>query len=148
MGWTNSHLHELEIEKVRYINPEHDPDDFDTEHVRAKNEKRAKLFEVAKLGDSFFYRYDFGDGWDHEVKVEAVLEKDEIFHYPVCTEGAGACPPEDCGGMGGYGELIEHINKPKHKEHRATLRWLGGQFDPSSFDANRINRDGLWRKRW
>lgn len=148
MGWTNSHLHEFEIDGKRYINPEYDLDEFDTDYPKAINTKRMKLIDIEKNIDHFEYRYDFGDGWRHKIKIEKILLKAEEFHYPICLEGAGACPPEDCGGMGGYGELLEHLKNSKHKEHRSTLRWLGGQFDPHSFDPNRVNRDGLWQKRW
>lgn len=148
MGWSNSHLHEFEIEGKRYINPDDDEDDFDPDYPRAFNEKKVKLCDVANLIDVFEYRYDFGDGWRHYIKVEKILEVDEIYNYPVCIAGAGACPPEDCGGLGGYGELLEHVKNPKHEEHRSTMRWLGGQFDPNSFDPNRINRDALWVRRW
>ena len=34
---------------------------------------------------------------------------DERWHYPVCTAGHGACPPEDCGGPAGYDAFLrEH----------------------------------------
>ena len=148
MGWTNSHLHEFEIDKKRYINPEHDPDDFDPDHSRARDEKKLKLLEISQAVNTFEYRYDFGDGWRHKIVVEDIMPKNEIYHYPVCLDGAGACPPEDCGGMGGYGELLKQIKNKRHEEHRSTMQWLGGQFNPESFDANRVNRDGLWKKRW
>ena len=148
MGWTDSHLHEFEVEGVRYGHPMIDPDDLDLGYPRAKDEKRFKLADVLKEGMSFQYRYDFGDDWVHEIKVEAISEKRKDRIYPVCVAGSGACPPEDCGGFGGYEELLEQIRNPKHPEHESTLIWLGGQFDPNSFDANRVNRDWLWRKRW
>ena len=50
-----------------------------------------------------------------------------------------ACPPEDCGGIWGYYELLEAVNNPKHEEHQEMLDWLGGQFDPGRFDLQKIN---------
>ena len=54
-------------------------------------------------------------------------------------DGENACPPEDCGGIWGYYELLKAVKNPKHKEHREMLDWLGGQFDPGHFDLKKIN---------
>jgi hypothetical protein len=55
--------------------------------------------------------------------------------YPLCLEGARACPPEDCGSVWGYGDFLEAIANPKHEEHKSMLEWVGGRFDPEGFDA-------------
>ncbi len=92
----------------------------------AFNEKKVEIADVLSKKDRFKYSYDFGDNWNHSIKVEEIEEPNEIFNYPLCVDGANACPPEDCGAMA----------------------WLGGQFNPISFDANRVNRDGLWGSKW
>ena len=69
-GWWNYHLHEFEVGRARYGVP--DPDeDFGPP---ARDERRTRLDKVAKVGSSFRYTYDFGDYWEHQIKVEKVLE--------------------------------------------------------------------------
>jgi hypothetical protein len=60
---------------------------------------------------------------------------------PACIKGKRACPPEDCGGIWGYEELLETISNPKHPDHEDMLEWLGGEFDPEEFDLEAINED-------
>jgi hypothetical protein len=55
---------------------------------------------------------------------------------PECIDGAYACPPDDCGGVGGYENLLEIINDPNHEEHESMVEWLVGGFDPDKFDIS------------
>ncbi len=99
------------------------------------DERRVRLDEIATLGSSFDYTYDFGDGWDHRITVEKVLPATGDTPTPACIGGRRACPPEDCGGPWGYGELLAILADPTHPEHRARVEWLGRPFDPEAFDA-------------
>ena len=87
----------------------------------------------------FTYDYDFGDGWEHVLEVEKVLLPQKGVRYPVCLDGARACPPEDVGGMGGYEEFLKAIRDPNHPEHEEYLDWIGGNFDPEQFDLDEVN---------
>ena len=87
----------------------------------------------------FFYLYDFGDSWEHEVLVEKVLTAESDAHYPVCIKAKRACPPEDCGGTWGYQTLLKAIKAPKHPEHALRREWLGTSFDPEDADLDGIN---------
>jgi hypothetical protein len=90
---------------------------------------------------TFTYEYDFGDGWVHEVEIQAVELLDEQRNaWPICLAGANACPPEDVGGLGGYEDFLAAIVDPSHEEHGAMWRWSGGPFDPRGFDVNAANR--------
>ena len=98
----------------------------------------------------FEYEYDFGDGWQHEVLFEGRLEAEPGKQYPLCLEGARACPPEDVGGVWGYADFLEAIADPEHEEHDGLLEWAGGRFDPEEFNpaiATRRMKQGLpdWR---
>ncbi len=89
--------------------------------------------------DTLKYEYDFGDGWDHTIVLEKIVEVDDHQPIPVCIKGKRNCPPEDCGGVWGYEDLLEIISDPKHPEHEEMLEWLGVEFDPEYFNLEEIN---------
>jgi hypothetical protein len=89
----------------------------------------------------FLHEYDFGDGWHHDMTVQAVELADEQRNsWPMCLAGANAFPPEDVGGLGGYEEFLQAIGDPSHEQHEAMWQWCGGPFDPKGFDINSANR--------
>jgi len=91
------------------------------------------------------YEYDFGDGWLHEIAVETVLPFESKRAYPACLDGARACPPEDCGGVYGYDEVLKALKKPT--KANADLREWIGKYDPEAFSAAKVNRLwASWRK--
>lgn len=136
MGWTNSHLHSFSIQGVDYSLP---MPDFGLDDYMC-DEQPVKLSKVV-TGEKFkfFYLYDFGDSWEHEVIVEKVLTAEKDTHYPACIKAKRACPPEDSGGTWGYQELLEAIKDPEHPEHALRLEWLGMSFDPEAAELDEIN---------
>lgn len=103
-----------------------------------------KLEAVApRAGDRIRYTYDFGDDWEHDIVVEDVLSAEPGVAYPRCITGRRAAPPEDCGGIWGYQELLEILADPGHEEHEDRLEWLGlesaDEFDPAEFDLDEVN---------
>ena len=137
MGWTNSHLHEFEVDGKRYGIPD-DEGVLDTPTLDDRRHRVGAVLGEAVAG--FNYTYDFGDNWCHTVTVENRLLPDESFNtWPVCIAGQNACPPEDVGGVGGYAEFLEAIADPNHDEHAAMWQWSGGPFDPAGFDVNAAN---------
>jgi hypothetical protein len=93
------------------------------------------------------YEYDFGDGWQHEVTLEAIVPAQAGRRYPICLAGERACPPEDCGGVPGYENLLEVMRDPEHEEYESMLQWVGGRFTPERFDPRTVKFDDP-RKRW
>src|SRR5208337_4543131 len=87
----------------------------------------------------FYYDYDFGDGWEHTIILEKIIQKDKDIKYPVCIDGKRKCPPEDCGGDGGYEDLIEILKSPGNEEYEDMIDWLGGEYDPEEFNIDEIN---------
>jgi hypothetical protein len=135
MGWSGYHLWVFAIEGDRYgDDPESDPD-----MVSARKLKLSELV-WAKV-KKFRYRYDFGDNWEHVVQIEKVLDAVPQVKYPRCVKGSRACPPEDCGGVWGYGDFLEAIQNPDHESHDEMLEWVGGQFDPEAFDIEAVNKE-------
>ena len=151
MGWTNSHLHQFEIDGERFGDPELLDDGFeDFECVDSTVTKISEI--VPKDGKRFHfqYEYDFGDGWEHEILFEGCLKAEKGARYPLCVEGERNCPPEDVGGVWGYAEFLEAIADPKHEQHDDFVEWAV-EFEPEEFDAaetTRAMRRGLpdWRQ--
>jgi len=143
MGWTNSHLYRFDIGGVQYSIPDPVEDAFNELHL--VDSRRTKLSKVAPREKArFAYEYDFGDSWEHEILVEKILPPEPSAQHPVCLAGERACPPEDCGGIWGYDEVLEVIRDPLHEEYDRMMEWLGGSFDPEEFDIDRVNR---WLRR-
>jgi hypothetical protein len=133
MGWTDSHLHAFRVGHESYGIPDPEfPDDME-------NERNVRLDKVAGEGDTLIYEYDFGDGWEHELKIEKTVPAEPAVRYPRCTAGRRARPPEDCGGPPGYERLLEVLRDPKHAEHEEMREWIGGEFDPEVFDLDEAN---------
>ena len=138
MGWTNSHLHHFLIDDAHYSDPRFNEDlGFGGEPDR--DEAKATLLQIApKAGAQFGYEYDFGDSWEHEITVQKILPA-AGGTTALCMDGAGACPPEDCGGIWGYAELLKALKNPKHPEHKSMKEWIGRAFDPDAFDVAEVN---------
>ncbi len=114
-----------------------------SDNVDYKGIKVSDLLKKEK--DKIVYEYDFGDGWQHDVILEKILPVDKKIKYPVCVKGKMNCPPEDCGGIWGYYELLEILANPKHPEYNGWFEWMGEEkFDPEYFDLEEVN--GLLRR--
>ena len=141
MGWTNSHLHLFLIGADRFSDPTL-VDEFDREEGEDQDERNVLLSQIVGNRINLFgYEYDFGDSWTHRVTVEKELPPDPGSKvFAECVDGARACPPEDCGGTGGYADLLKVVRNPRHREHKSMMEWLGGRFDPNAFDVEETNR--------
>jgi hypothetical protein len=104
---------------------------------------------LAKARAKAVYTYDFGDSWEHAIVVEKLLQPEPGVAYPLCVDGKLRCPPEDCGSIPGYYNLLEVIRDPTHEEHEEMMEWLGGEYDPEAFSVDDVNQ-GLapLQRRW
>lgn len=142
MGWTDSHLHEFASGD--------NPTDRLAEHYRPRDsldndlpgvdEVSVRLDEVlVEPGDRLFYNYDFGDDWSHTLRLEAVSPREPEQPSAACLAGARACPPEDCGGIWGYHDLLRTLSQPGDADNEELLEWVGPDFDPGRFDVADVN---------
>ena len=148
MGWFNCHLHQFDIKKELFA----DPELFDGEFEGVDSTRTMVSDVVPKTSKrfAFSYLYDFGDSWEHEILFEGIKPAESGSKYPLCLEGTRACPPEDVGGVWGFQNFMAAIKNPKHEEHESFLEWCGGKFSPDQFDpakATKKMRKGLpnWR---
>jgi hypothetical protein len=107
MGWEDCHLHEFTMPHPESGEERHiglpDPD-WRPEVLVDRRQKIGDWFSLENRRAE--YIYDFGDGWQHTVKLEKILPREPGMQYPRCIAGKRACPPEDCGGIGGYAEIV------------------------------------------
>lgn len=101
MGWEDAHLQQFRIHGKAYgVYHEGGMTFADNPHT-----VRLADFRLRK-GERFVYEYDFGDFWQHDIRLEQMGPPTTRVHYPVCTVGSGDCPPEDCGGPAGYAAFL------------------------------------------
>jgi len=145
MGWTNSHLYEIRARDVGWGLP--DPDFGDG----PLDAKKARLIDVLEDAGTktVKYLYDFGDGWEHTVKVERITDAVPGLAYPVLINATGRCPPEDVGGPWGYDEFLDALADPAHENHAEMKDWIGETFDPKAVDVEALADDvAALAKKW
>lgn len=125
MGWDDTHLYLFAIGGTDYgqVDDMEELGDVDT-----------SLADLVAPGATFRYDYDFGDGWEHDVRVLRTTTAEGSS----CLDGARACPPEDCGGPPGYAHLLEVLAEPAHPEHDDLVEWIGRPVDPEAFDPEAV----------
>jgi len=145
LGWTNSHLWELCAGGTGWGIPDKDWGDGPNDAAKAT------LFDVIEDTGAkrLTYLYDFGDGWEHAIRIEKILAPEPGAIYPRLIEASGRCPPEDIGGPPGYEEFLAAIRDPSHERHAEFTEWYDADFDPSAIDAEAIGRNlTALAKRW
>jgi hypothetical protein len=134
MGWYDCHMHLFMRNGIEYGPP--DPE-LNVERI---SERATRLQDVLRRPkERLLYEYDFGDGWEHDVVLENVLEPQAGVRYPICVTGKRACPPEDCGGIGGFYHYLSALADAKHPDHAEMVEWRRPSFDASAFDINEVN---------
>src|SRR5215510_7723617 len=136
VGWTDSHLWELRARDVGWGNPNPGWDDGPLDASKATLLAVIEDTGVKKLT----YIYDFGDGWEHTIKIERIGAAVHGELYPRLLDATGRCPPEDIGGPPGYAEFLEAIADPQHERHAELRDWYEDDFDPNVVDLPAIER--------
>jgi len=148
MGWTDSHLHQYEIEdenvpeKFRRIECPFGVDEIEEDEFLMTTEVALRE-HFCEAGNKMLYRYDFGDDWEHEVRLEGIFPKEPKVRYPRCLAGRLACPPEDCGGVSGYYDCIKALKKQNDSD--GLLTWLG-PWRPERFDPKEVKFESPRRR--
>ncbi len=154
MGWLDYHLHSFSLLPPRKREPIliGIPDDDFEENTLPGWEIPIKQF-FHEPGDEAIYDYDFGDGWNHSVVLEGIYLQENEKKYPSCLYGERACPPEDCGGISGYYNLLDILQDKDHEEYGDMNQWLKGHaknyypYNPEYFNPDEVV---FWnpKKRW
>ena len=149
-GWTNSHLFEFHAGEGHWGIP--DPDgDFGHQPVDAR---KVRLYDIVQEtgAKTIHYLYDFGDSWDHVIKLEKWFDNTPTDGLPLLLDAAGRCPPADVGGAPGYAEYLDAIGDPAHPEHKHMRLWGPERFDPTVVDRTALEAavnalSGNWKPR-
>ncbi len=137
-GWSNYHLYLFKQNRILWGNKSLWDDDDPA--FELNSDKKIKIKDILQdKTQSLQYQYDMGDSWSHNIKLEKIIEKDNLILVPVCLEGERNCPPEDCGGVGGYYNLIETLSRPNSREYKELVEWLGYLYDPELIELEQIN---------
>lgn len=137
MGWGNRHLYEFSINNLRFTDSRLMDEDFgDVTDV-----KTVLLEDVfPKTGATAIYLYDLGDGWKHQLELIEINNAPQNELLPSFVSGQNTCPPEDCGGVYRYREIIEILADPSHEEFESIVEWLGPKFIPIAFNRLAIEK--------
>lgn len=132
MPWMGHHLHCFS-NKFIYVSPPYEDDYIPSDPYNTDNYDDLIIGDFfEKEGDKCNYEYDFGDSWNHTVKLEKFVEplKDRRAKF---VTGRSMAPPDDCGGIMGYEELKEIMANPNHPEYKEMKEWIGMEED-ENFD--------------
>ncbi len=130
MGWFDYHLWEMVIDSQTYGLPM--DEDWGTEP--RKPASRTRLRDVIGNGTTTIsYTYDFGDSWVHTLTISDVRTGDLDAAYPRFVAGERNCPPEDCGGIPGFYEMLEARADPDHPDHEEISDFLE-EYDPDELE--------------
>ena len=137
MGWTNSHLYEILAGGVGWSTPYPDAD-WASDFLDARKARLGDIIE--DIGSmTLKYLYDFGDGWEHTIKIERLIDRESGILYPRLIKATGHCPPEDVGGPWGYAEFLDAIANPTHERHREFKEWFVDDFNPHVVDVDSLS---------
>ncbi|MEU9480780.1 plasmid pRiA4b ORF-3 family protein [Streptomyces sp. NPDC048191] len=128
MGWDDAHLYEFGARWESYGHNGREPSAYTVAQM------------LPEVGSGAGYVYDFGDHWVHHITVEKIHRPAANTHYPRCSAGRRACPPEDCGGPLGYERTLRAIRARKGPRYRELREWGLHKYNPAHFDRDEINR--------
>ena len=136
--WWNYHLWEFQVGRFRVAIPDEE-DEWNPDARPFADARRFPLSRCLTWGvDRMNYLYDFGDDWNHDVRLETVFRVEDLYSLPAFVEGAWAAPREDTGGVHGFAEFKDAVADPFHEEREELLVWYGGPFDPANIHEEKI----------
>ena len=143
-GWEYAHLHSFQDPKGNEFAVGSEVDTDMGWGPKVPKDKRVKLYSYfgpnGDMNKHCTYLYDFGDSWEHDVKLVRIFESEERFERRL-LDGARSFPPEDCGGVWGYEECLEAVTaKKKSKDMKERLEWLG-DWKPEAFDLEEVRAE-------
>jgi len=133
--WYDYQLHEFVVDDLRFGNP------LRKDELVIEDDRDVNLADLDLASrDRLHYAYHFGEGWQVEVRVEKVTVVEKGVVYPSCLAGERAGPPEDCGGLEAFHDMLACIKEPDTDIGREWIEWLGPEYDATRCDVEKINK--------
>ena len=133
--WFDYQTHTFNLDDLRFGNP------LKREEISVEDDRDVTLADLdLEHRDHFTYVYHFGEGWQVDIKVEKTGGVEKGTSYPACTAGERAGPPEDCGGVEAFHDMLACIKEPNTDLGREWLEWLGPDYNPEACDRDKINK--------
>lgn len=133
--WFDYQTHLFAFDDLRFGNP------LKREDLLVEDDRDVALADLdLEHRERFNYAYHFGEGWQVDVKVEKSGPVEKGLHYPMCIAGERAGPPEDCGGVEAFHDMLACIKEPHTELGREWIDWLGPEYDPTACDLEKINK--------
>lgn len=133
--WYDYQTHAFVLDDLRFGNPLKQ-DDLVVEDDRDVTLADLDLAHRERL----LYDYHFGEGWQVEIRVEKVGALEKGARYPRCLAGERAGPPEDCGGLEAFHDMLACLKEPTTDLGREWLEWLGPDYAAAECDLDKLNR--------
>lgn len=133
--WFDYQTHSFALDDLRFGNP------LKRDELTIEDDRDVSLADLdLEHRERFTYGYHFGEGWQVEIRVEKHEAPAKGLHYPLCLEGERAGPPEDCGGLEAFHDMLACIKEPHTDLGREWLEWLGPDYQPDACDLEKINK--------
>jgi hypothetical protein len=133
--WFDYQTHAFALDDLRLGNP------LKRDEVTIEDDRDTTLADLdLEAREHFTYEYHFGEGWQVDIRVEKTVKVEKNLRYPACVAGERMGPPEDCGGLEAFHDMLACIKEPETDLGREWLEWLGPDYHPAVCDLEAINR--------
>ncbi len=132
--WFDYQTHLFAMDDLRFGNP------VKRDDLVVEDDRDVTLLDLNLANrDRMTYEYLIGEGWKVEVRLEKTAAAAKGAHYPLCVAGERSGPPEDCGGLEAFHDMLSCLKEPESDLGREWLSWLGPEYDPNACDLTKIN---------
>jgi hypothetical protein len=133
--WFDYQTHVFALDDLKFGNP------VKRDDANVEDDRDVTLADLNLAHrDRMTYEYQIGEGWRVDVRVEKTAAPAKGAYYPACVAGERAGPPEDCGGLEAFHDMLACLKEPESDLGREWLGWLGPEYDPTLCDLDKVNQ--------
>jgi len=132
--WFDYQTHVFALDDLKFGNP------VKRDELLVEDDRDVTLADLNLAHrDRMTYDYEFGEGWRVDIRVEKTAAAGKGVRYPTCVGGERAGPPEDCGGLDAFHDMLACLKEPASDLGREWVAWLGPEYDPGVCDLDKVN---------
>jgi hypothetical protein len=133
--WFDYQTHSFALDDLKFGNP------VKRDELNIEDDRDVTLADLNLANrDRMVYEYHIGEGWKVDIRVEKSSPAGKGARYPACVGGERAGPPEDCGGIEAFHDMLACLKEPGSDLGREWLGWLGPEYDPAACDVGKVNK--------